>query len=421
MKIAILGSGGREHALTFSISKSKVVEKIYCIPGNAGTSELAENISLDTNNFKTIYEFLKNNNVDLVVIGPEDPLVNGIVDYLEKLNIKVFGPNKIASQLEGSKIFTKKLCKKYNIPTAEFGIFENLEDSYSYIDNVKHPLVIKADNLAAGKGVYICRNKKESYMAVKEIFDGKFGVAKHVLFEEFLEGEEMSYFIVSDGKTFKYFGSAQDHKRVGEGDEGKNTGGMGAYSPSRLFNKELEEKIIERIIKPTLKGINDLGTKYKGFLYAGLMIVGDEPYLIEYNVRMGDPECQTILPTLETDIIQIFKSCIDEKLNEIKIKWINKKSLCVVLCSNGYPDQYEKNIIINDLEKLNLDENNYLFHAGTKKQDNKIYAVGGRVLNFISISTTYSEAKKNIFKNLEKLNWKKGFFRKDIGYKVIDK
>ena len=421
MKIAILGSGGREHALTFSISKSNIVEKIYCIPGNAGTSELAENISLDTNNFKTVYEFIKNNNVDLVVIGPEDPLVNGIVDYLEKLNIKVFGPNKIASQLEGSKIFTKKLCKKYNIPTAEFGIFENIDDSNRYIDNAKHPLVIKADNLAAGKGVYICKDKKESYTAVKEIFDGKFGVAKHILFEEFLEGEEMSYFIVSDGKTFKYFGSAQDHKRVGEGDEGKNTGGMGAYSPSRLFNKELEQKIIERIIKPTLKGINNLGTKYKGFLYAGLMIVGDEPYLIEYNVRMGDPECQTILPTLETDIIQIFQSCIDEKLNEIEINWINKKSLCVVLCSNGYPDKYEKNTFINNLEKLNLDKNNYLFHAGTKKQDNKIYAVGGRVLNFISISETYGEAKKNIYKNLEKLNWKKGFFRKDIGYKVIDK
>ncbi|WP_440653054.1 phosphoribosylamine--glycine ligase [Candidatus Pelagibacter sp. HIMB1542] len=421
MKIAILGSGGREHALTFSISKSNIVEKIYCIPGNAGTSELAENISLDTNNFKTVYEFLKNNNVDLVIIGPEDPLVNGIVDYLEKLNIKVFGPNKIASQLEGSKIFTKKLCKKYKIPTAEFGIFENVDDSNRYIDNAKHPLVIKADNLAAGKGVYICRDKKESYTAVKEIFDGKFGVAKNILFEEFLEGEEMSYFIVSDGKTFKYFGSAQDHKRVGEGDEGKNTGGMGAYSPSRLFNKELEQKIKDRIIKPTLKGINDLGTKYKGFLYAGLMIVGNEPYLIEYNVRMGDPECQTILPTLETDIIQIFQSCINEKLNEIEIKWINKKSLCVVLCSNGYPDKYKKNIIINNLEQLNLGENNYLFHAGTKKQDNKIYAVGGRVLNFISISKTYSEAKKNIYKNLEKLNWKDGFFRKDIGYKVIDK
>ena len=421
MKIAILGSGGREHALTFSISKSNKVKKIYCIPGNAGTSLLAENISIDINNFETVYEFLKKNNIDFVVVGPEDPLVNGIVDYLEKLNIKVFGPNKVASQLEGSKIFTKNLCKKYNIPTAEFGIFKNAEESYDYIDSAKHPLVIKADNLAAGKGVYICREKKESYLAVKEIFDGKFGIAKNILFEEFLEGEEMSYFIVSDGKTFKYFGSAQDHKRVGEGDKGKNTGGMGAYSPSRLFNKELERKILEKIIKPTLKGINDLGTKYKGFLYAGLMIVKDEPFLIEYNVRMGDPECQTILPTLDTDIIKIFQSCINEKLDEIEIKWINKKSLCVVLCSNGYPDKYEKNIIINNFEKLNLNENNYLFHAGTEMKNNKIYAVGGRVLNFISLSNTYSEAKKNIHENLKKLNWEKGFFRKDIGYKVINK
>ncbi len=421
MKIAILGSGGREHALTFSISKSNKVEKIYCIPGNAGTSELAENIALDINNFKTIYEFLKKNNVDFVVVGPEDPLVNGIVDYLEKLNIKVFGPNKIASQLEGSKIFTKNLCKKYNIPTAEFGVFENAKDSYKYIDNAKHPLVIKADNLAAGKGVYICREKAESYLAVKEIFDGKFGIANNILFEEFLEGEEMSYFIISDGKTFKFFGSAQDHKRVGEGDTGKNTGGMGAYSPSRLFNEELEKKILEKIIKPTLKGINDLGTKYKGFLYAGLMIIKNEPFLIEYNVRMGDPECQTILPTLDTDVVKILQSCINENLIEIDINWINKKSLCVVLCSNNYPDKYEKNIIVNNLEKLNLDENNYLFHAGTKKQDKKIYAVGGRVLNFISISNSYSAAKRNIYKNLKRLNWEKGFYRKDIGHKVIDK
>ena len=421
MKIAILGNGGREHALTLSISKSNKVKKIYCLPGNAGTSSLAENISIDINNFETVYEFLKKNNIDFVVVGPEDPLVNGIVDYLEKLNIKVFGPNKVASQLEGSKIFTKNLCKKYNIPTAEFGVFKNAEESYNYIDNAKHPLVIKADNLAAGKGVYICKEKNESYLAVKEIFDGKFGTAKNILFEEFLEGEEMSYFIVSDGKTFKYFGSAQDHKRVGEGDKGKNTGGMGAYSPSRLFNKELEQKILEKIIKPTLKGINDLGTKYKGFLYAGLMIVKDEPFLIEYNVRMGDPECQTILPTLDTDIIKIFQSCINEKLDEIEIKWINKKSLCVVLCSNGYPDKYEKNIIINNFEKLNFNENNFLFHAGTDIKDNKIYAVGGRVLNFISLSNTYSEAKKNIHENLEKLNWEKGFFRKDIGYKVINK
>ena len=410
MKIAILGSGGREHALTFSISKSNKVEKIYCIPGNAGTSELAENISLNINDFKTIYKFLKKNNVNFVIVGPEDPLVNGIVDYLEKLGIKVFGPNKIASQLEGSKIFTKKLCKKYNIPTAEFGIFENADDSYRYIDNAKHPIVIKADNLAAGKGVYICREKNESYLAVKEIFDGKFGAPKNILFEEFLEGEEMSYFVISDGKTFKTFGSAQDHKRVGEGDKGKNTGGMGAYSPSRLFNQELEQKILERIIKPTLRGISDLGTEYKGFLYAGLMIIKGEPFLIEYNVRMGDPECQTILPTLDTDIIKIFQSCIDEKLDEIEIKWINKKSLCVVLCSNGYPDKYEKYIIIKNFEKLSLNENNYLYHAGTEKKDNKIYAVGGRVLNFISLSNTFSEAKKKYQRKLRKIELGKRFF-----------
>ncbi len=421
MKIAILGNGGREHALAYSVSKSNKVKKIYCLPGNAGTSEIAENIIIDINDFKNIYNFFKKNPVDLVIIGPEDPLVNGIVDYLEKLNINVFGPNKISSQLEGSKIFTKNLCRKYNIPTAEFGVFENAEDSFKYINDANHPLVIKADNLAAGKGVYICNEKKESYSAVKEIFGGKFGIAKNILFEEFLEGEEMSYFIISDGKTFKYFGSAQDHKRVEEGDKGKNTGGMGAYSPSRLFNEKLEQKILEKIIKPTLKGINDLGTKYKGFLYAGLMIVKNEPFLIEYNVRMGDPECQTILPTLDTDIVELFQSCIDEKLNEIEINWTEKKSLCVVLCSNGYPEKYEKNIIINNFEKLNLNENNYLFHAGTKKEDNKIYAVGGRVLNFISLSNSYFNARKNIHENLEKLNWEKGFYRSDIGYKVINK
>ena len=421
MKIAILGNGGREHALAFSISRSNGVKKIYCIPGNAGTSEIAENISIDISNFKSIYEFLQKNYIDLVVVGPEDPLVNGVVDYLEKYNINVFGPNKISSQLEGSKIFTKNLCKKYNIPTAKFVVFENAEDSYKYIDNTKHPLVIKADNLAAGKGVYICKKKSDSYLAVKEIFDGKFGLAKYILFEEFLEGEEMSYFIISDGKTFKYFGSAQDHKRVEEGDRGKNTGGMGAYSPSRLFNKELEQKILQKIIKPTLKGINDLGTKYKGFLYAGLMIVENEPYLVEYNVRMGDPECQTILPILNSDIVKIFQSCIDEKLNEIEIKWLEKKSLCVVLCSKGYPEKYQKNIIINNLEKLNLNDYNYLFHAGTKRQNNKIYAVGGRVLNFISLSKNFFDARENIHKNLEKLSWNKGFYRKDIGYKVIDK
>jgi phosphoribosylamine---glycine ligase len=420
MKIAILGSGGREHAITFAISKSNKIDKIFCIPGNAGTSEIAENISIDINNFESLYEFLNKNNITFVIVGPEQPLVDGIVDYLEKLGIKIFGPNKISSQLEGSKIFTKNLCKKYNIPTANFGIYQNITDTRKFLKNTKHPLVIKADNLASGKGVYICNNKEESFIAIEEIFGGKFGVAKNILVEEFLQGEEMSYFIISDGKTIKNFGTAQDHKRVHEGDKGKNTGGMGAYSPSRLINNELEKKILEKIINPTLQGISELGTKYKGFLYAGLMIVNNEPFLIEYNVRMGDPECQTILPKLNTNIIDIFLACRDEKLEDIKIEWVNKKSLCVVLCSNGYPDEYKKNIKIQNLDKINLDENNYLFHAGTKKNENEIVAVGGRVLNFISLSNDLSIARKNIHKNLKKLNWNEGFYRKDIGFKVID-
>ena len=393
MKIAIIGSGGREHALASTISKSSSVKEIFCIPGNAGTSKIATNVMLDIDEFDKVHKFIDDNSIDLVVVGPEQPLVNGIVDYLEKFNIKVFGPNKIASQLEGSKIFTKKLCKKYNIPTANFGIFENRDDAKKFLENAKYPNVIKADNLAAGKGVYICNNEQESSMAVEEIFNGKFGEAKNVLIEEFLKGEEMSYFIISDGTTFKSFETAQDHKRVFEGDTGKNTGGMGAYSPSRLINSDLEDKILSKIIKPTLKGLKDLGTDYKGFLYAGLMIVENEPYLIEYNVRMGDPECQTILPKLKTNLVEILEACCNKKLADINIEWTNKKSLCVVLCSKGYPDTYQKNILIDNIENLNLDENNFIFHAGTKKENDKIYATGGRVLNFISLSDDFLQAR----------------------------
>ena len=420
MKIAILGSGGREHAIAVSISKSKKIEKIYCIPGNAGTSEIATNISINLDEFENLYKFLEENKIDLVVVGPEQPLVDGIVDYLEKFNIKVFGPNKIASQLEASKIFTKKICEEYNIPTAKFGIFENKTDAKKFLKNSKYPNVVKADNLAAGKGVYICNNEQDSNLAIEEIFNGKFGVAKNILIEEFLEGEEMSYFIISDGKTIKGFETAQDHKRVLEGDKGKNTGGMGAYSPSRLISKELEEKILNKIIKPTLLGLSKLGTTYKGFLYAGLMIVKNEPYLIEYNVRMGDPECQTILPKLKTDLTNILVACCDEKLNEIKIEWSDKKSICIVVCSKGYPDSYNKNVEIKNINTVNLGFNENLFHAGTLKKDEKICAIGGRVLNFVSVSVDFNIARKKIFKNLDRLNWSGGFYRKDIGYKVID-
>jgi len=421
MKIAIIGSGGREHAIAATISKSSVINEIVCIPGNAGTSKIATNVEIDINEFDKLHKFIKENSIDLVVVGPEQPLVNGIVDYLEKFDIKVFGPNRIASQLEGSKIFTKKLCQEYNIPTANFGIFENRVDAKKFLENTKYPNVIKADNLAAGKGVYICNNEQESLIAVEEIFDGKFGEAKNVLIEEFLKGEEMSYFIISDGATIKSFETAQDHKRVLEGDNGKNTGGMGAYSPSRLISNDLEDKILSKIIKPTIKGLSKLGTEYKGFLYAGLMIVDNEPYLIEYNVRMGDPECQTILPKLKTNLVEILEACCNKKLADINIEWTDKKSLCVVLCSKGYPDTYQKNILINNLEKFNLDENNFIFHAGTKKEKEKIYAIGGRVLNFISLSDDFLQARDNVHQCIRKLDWDGGFYRGDIGFKVIDK
>ena len=420
MKVGIIGSGGREHSICLALSKSSKVDQIYCFPGNAGTSQIANNIDIDLEKFDALKNFINLNKIDLIVVGPEKPLVDGIVDYLEKSKIKVFGPSKAAAELEGSKIFTKNLCKKYNIPTAQFGIFQNVAEAMEFIKKSKYPLVIKADGLASGKGVYICGNNDEAQSAIDEIFDGKFGVAKNLLIEEFLEGEEMSYFIISDGKTFKSFDTAQDHKRVLEGDLGKNTGGMGAYSPSRMINDELENKIIKKIIEPTLKGLKDSGINYKGFLYAGLMISDNEPYLIEYNVRMGDPECQTILPKLKSDLIDIFLACCSGDLENVEINWHNKKSLCVVLCSRGYPDQFNKNILIPGLDKIKLKDSEYCYHAGTKEYENKVYAIGGRVLNFVSMSNNFLESRNQVLKLIKMLNWNEGFFRKDIGYKVIN-
>ena len=421
MKIAILGSGGREHAIAIKICKSKKLEKLYCIPGNAGTDSIAQNVDINLNDFSEIYNFLNQKKIDLVIVGPEKPLVDGIVDYLEKKNIKVFGPNQKVSQLEGSKIFTKKICEKYNIPTAKFGIFENKEDTFDFLKNRKMPLVIKADGLAAGKGVYICKDMESSKNAVSEIFNGKFGKADQILVEEFLEGDEMSYFIISDGNKYKSFSTAQDHKRVGEGDTGKNTGGMGAYSPSSLIDDNLEKKIINKIIQPTLDAIKDMGQQYKGFLYAGLMIKNNEPYLIEYNVRMGDPECQTILPLLKTDLLDLILSCCNKNLEKQNIEWHEKKSLCIVLCSKGYPGNYKNNIEITDLDNLDSSENDLIYHAGTKVLDEVVYAVGGRVLNFVSISDDYLISRNKIINQIKKLNWKNGFYRSDIGYKVINK
>jgi phosphoribosylamine---glycine ligase len=418
MKVGIIGSGGREHALCASLKSSKNINKIYCIPGNAGTSSIAENIKIELTNFEKIKEFIQNNNIDIVIVGPEQPLVDGIVDYLENHKIKVFGPNKIASKLEGSKTFTKNLCAKYNIPTADFGIFENLTDSKKFIEKCNLPIVIKADGLAAGKGVYICNNKDEAHEAVNDVFGGKFGEAKKILIEEFLDGEEMSFFIISDGETYKMFGTAQDHKRVFEGDKGKNTGGMGAYSPSRLESPLLNEKILNKIINPTLKGLKELGSNYKGFLYAGLMIIKGEPFLIEYNVRMGDPECQTILPKLKTDFIKIVDACINKNLKSINIEWFDDKSLCIVLCSKGYPDTYQNSIQIKNLDKVALENNEFIFHAGTKIEKDQIVSSGGRVLNFVIRSKSFKDNRDRAIELINQLDWDNGFLEKILVTKL---
>ena len=419
MKVAVIGSGGREHAICMALKKSENLDKIFCIPGNAGTEMIAENIDINIDHFEKIKEFVLTKKVDLVIVGPEKPLVEGIVDFLEDNNIPVFGPNKIASQLEGSKIFTKKLCEKYDIPTAKFGIFNSLVNAEKFLANCNFPIVVKADGLASGKGVYICANKAQSIEAVKEIFGGKFGSTNEVLIEEFLDGEEMSFFIISDGKTIKFFGTAQDHKRVLEGDKGKNTGGMGAYSPSKLDSILLREKILEKIIKPTLKGLYELNTNFTGFLYAGLMIVNGEPYLIEYNVRMGDPECQTILPKLKNDFLSLIISCVQKKLDKENIEWTEKKSLCIVLCSKGYPEKYQNNLEIKNLNSIKLKDDEFIFHAGTKKINQNFFSNGGRVLNFVILSDEFKKSRAIAINLINKLDWKDGFYRKDIGYKVI--
>ena len=419
MNVGIIGSGGREHAICYMLNKSKKVSKIFCFPGNAGTGLIAENVNLDLDNFSELERLCTEKEIKLLIVGPEKPLVNGIVDHFKGKSIKVFGPDKISSKLEGSKIFTKKICQENNIPTSKFEIFEDLNKTLNYLNKCNFPLVVKADGLASGKGVYICKNFDDAKIASEEIFNGKFGSAKQILIEEFLEGEEMSYFIVTDGINYKFFGSAQDHKRVGEGDTGKNTGGMGCYSPSRLLSKDLELKIKTKIIEPTLNAINKGGGVYKGFLYVGLMIKNDEPFLIEFNVRMGDPECQTILPTLNTDLMDIFLSCCDGTLNLTNINFSKTKSVCIVLCSKGYPAEFENNIEIKDLEKLKLLKNQNIFHAGTLKTKNGFISNGGRVLNFVSTSDDFLKCRDETINLIKKLNWKNGYFRRDIGYKVI--
>ena len=421
MNIGIIGSGGREHAICEKISQSKLTNKIFCFPGNAGTSSIAKNIEVDILNFKKILNLIKFYKIDLVIVGPEEPLVKGIVDFLKKYKVKVFGPSKYASKLEGSKAFMKKICFDNKIPTASFKICRNSYEVKKFMKNCNLPIVVKADGLAAGKGVSICKSRKDVMNKSEEIFKGKFKSSRKLILEEFLKGEEASYFLIVDNNNFKFFGNAQDHKRVYEKDKGPNTGGMGAYSPTPLINKKIEKKIISRIVKPTLKALKKNKKFYNGFLYVGLMIKNNNPYLIEYNIRMGDPECQAILPRLKTDLVEIIKKTIENKLDKIKINWKKEKSMTVVFCAKGYPGKYKKNINLDKINKLKLSKKEFIFHAGTKYSNKKLLSSGGRIFNITILGNNFYNIRNKITSIYKKLNLKNGFFRKDIGWKIINK
>ena len=421
MNIGLIGSGGREHALCNKINESKSTNKIFCLPGNAGTSQIATNLDVDILNFPKVLKLIKFYKIDLVIVGPEEPLVKGIVDFLKKNKVKVFGPNKYASKLEGSKAFMKKICAQNEIPTAKFKICKQGKQVKKFLKECPLPIVVKSDGLAAGKGVTICKTKKQVIKTTSEIFRGKFKSSKKVVLEEFLEGEEASYFIIVDNNSFKFFGTAQDHKRVYENDKGPNTGGMGAYSPAPIISKILEKKIISKIIVPTLKAIKLKGNSYNGFLYVGLMINKGEPYLIEYNIRMGDPECQAILPRLKSDIVKIFKNVTMNNLKSTSIQWKKKKSMTIVICAKGYPGSYKKNIKLDNINKINFTKNNFIYHAGTKIINNKTKSSGGRILNVSSLGNSFFQIRKKIIHNIKMLKIKDSFYRSDIGWKVIKK
>ena len=421
MNIGIIGSGGREHALCKKVFESRITKKIFCLPGNPGTAKLANNINVDILNFKKVLAVVKFYKIDLVIVGPEEPLVNGIVDFLVAHKVNVFGPNKYASKLEGSKAFMKGICKKYNIPTAKFKICNKSSEVSAFLKKCNFPIVVKADGLAAGKGVTICKTKKQLEIVTDEIFKGKFKSSKKVILEEFLIGEEASYFLVVDKNYFKFFGSAQDHKRVYENDKGPNTGGMGAYSPAPIITKSLEKKIISKIVKPTLNALKKEKQQYSGFLYVGLMICKNEPYLIEYNIRMGDPECQVILPRLKTDLVSIFQKITKNKFKSVNIKWKKQKCMTIVLCAKGYPGKYKKNIQLEKINKVRLKKNQFIYQAGTKIFNKKIFSNGGRILNVSMIGDSYLNLRRQIIKTLNNINLKNCFYRKDIGWKVIKK
>jgi len=419
MKILVIGSGGREHALVWKISQSSQVTKIYCAPGNPGTAEIGENVAISPLDFEKLVSFSIDNQIDLTVVGPEDPLVSGIVDYFNDHGLKIFGPDKNAAQLEGSKCFSKELMKKYHIPTAAFQTFISPIIAKQYIESEAiYPLVLKASGLAAGKGVLICYSSCEALKGVEQIMENKaFGSAgDKMIIEEFLEGEEVSIFALSDGEDYLLFSPAQDHKKVFEGDHGKNTGGMGAYAPAPIATSSLMEKIRPDIIKRTFDAMRSEGMPYIGLLYFGIIITNDGPKVLEYNCRFGDPEAEVILPLLKSDLVSLMVASINGTMREQSIQLSNDFALDVVLASGGYPDKYEKGKVIKGLESLDSDI--LVFHAGTKMENDFLVTNGGRVLNIVTRADDFLALSKILYKNVDRIKFEGVHYRKDIGYRA---
>ncbi len=422
MNILVIGSGGREHALCWAISKSPLCDALYCAPGNGGTREVAENVDLSPLDFDGIVGFCRDKDIGFVVVGPEDPLVNGLVDRLDAEGIKAFGPSAGAAQLEGSKGFTKDICAEFNIPTAAYGRFSQAEPAKAFVRERGAPIVVKADGLAAGKGVIIAETVDKAEAAIDEIMAGRFGNAgAEVVVEEFLTGEEASFFAICDGELAVPLVAAQDHKRVFDNDEGPNTGGMGAYSPAPVMTAAMCERVMEDIVNPTLAAMRAKGFPFKGVLFAGLMITAEGPQLIEYNTRFGDPECQVLMMRLDSDLLSALVAAADGKLGGVALDWKNETALTVVMASKGYPGSYPKNTEIRGLDKASALEGVQVFHAGTTRGGDRLLATGGRVLNVTATGASVAEAQARAYEAVRLIDWPEGFCRNDIGWRAIER
>ena len=420
MNILLIGAGGREHALAWKIAASPMLTKLYAAPGNPGIAEHAECVTLDLDDHESIATFAKLMAIDLVVVGPEAPLVAGLADVLAAHGIRVFGPSAAAARLEGSKGFTKDLCARYDIPTAAYQRFNNAPKAKAYIRQLGAPIVIKADGLAAGKGVTVAMTLEEALAAIDDCFEGGFGEAgAEVVVEEFLEGEEASFFCLCDGRTALSFGTAQDHKRVGDGDTGPNTGGMGAYSPAPILTPAIIDEVMRTIVEPTMKGMAEMGAPFSGVLYAGLMLTKDGPKLIEYNTRFGDPECQVLMMRLKEDLLILLNAAADGQLAHMSARWRDEVALTVVLAAEGYPATPKKGSVIRSLDKVG--DGVEIFHAGTARKGEDIVANGGRVLNVTAMARTVREAREKAYAAIDRIDWPEGFYRRDIGWREVER